>query len=115
MNRQNIRVSVRAVIVRAGMILLVKFNDESGPHYNYPGGGVEQGETLHAALRREVKEETNAVVEVGRMLGVYEYVPEGGSITEGECQGLGIFFECKLVTSAEHLSCRCTQTPMRWL
>lgn len=38
---QNIRVSVRAVIVRDGAILLSEYDDENGLHYNLPGGGVE--------------------------------------------------------------------------
>lgn len=80
---------------------MVKFDDESGPHYNYPGGGVERGETLHAAMIREVKEETGADVEVGRLLGIYEYVPAGMRLVDDEKQALGIFFECELKPQVE--------------
>ena len=38
------RVSGRAVIIKDGCILLNKFN--KGQYFNFPGGGVEEGETL---------------------------------------------------------------------
>lgn len=38
------RVSGRAVIIEDGKILLNKFRN--GLYYNFPGGGVEDGETL---------------------------------------------------------------------
>jgi ADP-ribose pyrophosphatase YjhB (NUDIX family) len=73
MMQPGIRFGVNAAIVRDGAILLVEFNDEqSGLHYNLPGGGVELGETLHEALRRGVREETCAEVEVGPLLLVWE-------------------------------------------
>ena len=36
-----------------------------------PGGQVEEGEDLVAALKREILEETGCRVEVGRLVGVY--------------------------------------------
>ena len=68
MSEQNaIRVSVKAVIVRNEQILLIGYDleDGCGFHYNLPGGGVEIGEGLHEALRREVREEASADIEVG--------------------------------------------------
>jgi ADP-ribose pyrophosphatase YjhB (NUDIX family) len=49
----DIRLNVAAVIARDDKILLVEFNDETGPHYNLPGGGVEFGESVYEALRTE--------------------------------------------------------------
>ena len=69
------RIGVSAVIVRDDAILLVAFDDQLGYHFNLPGGGVELGESLHEALHREVREETNAAVEIGRLLLVGEYMP----------------------------------------
>jgi 8-oxo-dGTP diphosphatase len=39
--------------------------------WNLPGGGMEAGETVDEALRREVWEETGLEVEVEQLLGVY--------------------------------------------
>lgn len=52
----------------AGRVLLVR---EDG-RWLLPGGEVEAGETLEAALAREVREETGIAVEVGALLAVTE-------------------------------------------
>lgn len=36
--------------------------------YDFPGGGIEKGETIHDGLLREVKEETGLSVKVGPLL-----------------------------------------------
>lgn len=50
------RISVDAVIIKNGKILLVKEKDLN--LWEMPGGGIEKGETLEEALKREVHEET---------------------------------------------------------
>jgi 8-oxo-dGTP diphosphatase len=53
-----------------GRYLLIRRGDTGG--WALPGGTLEWGETLRAALDRELYEETGAsVVEVGRIVGVY--------------------------------------------
>ncbi len=49
------RNAVRAIIFKEKKVLLVY--SETTKEYKFPGGGLEQGETRHYALRREVKEE----------------------------------------------------------
>lgn len=57
-----IRIRASAAIVRDGRILLIECDDPTlGLHYNLPGGGVEPGEAMHDAVRREVWEETTAL------------------------------------------------------
>ena len=70
------RVGVNGILVRDGKILVVEINDETGLHYNLPGGGVDEGEELHDALKRELLEEASlASVTVGRLVLVWEYLP----------------------------------------
>ena len=68
------RVAVRALVRRTGQLLLVESSDGD---LALPGGGVEPGESLEEALRREVLEETGAVVrEVTGAFGeVVEHTP----------------------------------------
>ena len=67
MGKQRIRVGVNAAIVRDESILLVEFDDETGRHCSLPEGSVEAGESLHQAVRREVREETGAEVGVSKL------------------------------------------------
>lgn len=90
------RVSVNAVIVVKERLLVVKFHDENGPHYNLPGGGVDPGESLHQALERECREEASVEVDVGHLLGAWEYVPELQNHKYGSTQKLGLVFAAKL-------------------
>lgn len=62
------RLAVYGVVIRGDELLLTGQWDG----YDFPGGGVEQGETLEEALLREVKEETGVVVKKGDMLYMHE-------------------------------------------
>lgn len=72
--KPTIRVAANALIVHDGQVLLVEFDDVNGPHFNFPGGGVEPSETLEEAVRREVLEETCLDVSVERLLLIVESV-----------------------------------------
>src|SRR5438132_2805 len=97
MQTYNMRVSANAVIIKDGAILLVAFHDENtGFHYNLPGGGVEPSETVHEALRRETLEEACAEIEIGRLLLVTEYEPKRNAERYGTIHKLGLFFACTL-------------------
>jgi ADP-ribose pyrophosphatase YjhB (NUDIX family) len=62
------KVRVTGVCIEDGR-LLVLHQDTDGPRrWSLPGGTVEDGETLSAALIREMQEETGAEVEAGRLL-----------------------------------------------
>lgn len=98
----NIRLNVAAVIVREDKILLVEFDDETGLHYNLPGGGVEFGESVYEALRREVLEETHAEIEsIGHMLMAWEYIGTKQDYKYGDAHKVALVFPCTLKADSE--------------
>jgi 8-oxo-dGTP diphosphatase len=98
----NIRLNVAAVIMRDKKILLVEFDDETGLHYNFPGGGVEFGESIYEALHREVLEETNAEVDtIGHMLMIWEYIGTKQAYKYGEGHKVALVFPCTLKEGSE--------------
>lgn len=70
------QLAVSASIFRDGKILLVRrARSPAKGSYSLPGGRVEFGETLHAALHREVDEETALRIEIVDLAGWREVVP----------------------------------------
>jgi 8-oxo-dGTP diphosphatase len=75
------QLAVSAAIFRDGKVLLVRrAKAPANGLYSLPGGRVEFGETLHAALHREVDEETALKIEIAGLAGWREVVPgaDGG-------------------------------------
>jgi mutator protein MutT len=68
-------VGVGAVIVDEGRVVLIKrrFEPLAG-EWSLPGGNLEVGETLEAAVAREMAEETGLVVEVGPVIEVFDRI-----------------------------------------
>jgi ADP-ribose pyrophosphatase YjhB (NUDIX family) len=68
--------AVSAAIFRDGKILLVRrARFPAKGFYSLPGGRVEFGETLHAALHREVGEETALKIEIIDLAAWREVLP----------------------------------------
>jgi 8-oxo-dGTP diphosphatase len=68
-------VGVGAVILKKKSMLLEKRkNDPGRGKWSIPGGVVELGETLHQAVKREVKEETGLTVEVNRLVDAIDSI-----------------------------------------
>jgi len=66
-------VTIRAIIVDQGQLLMVKHQ----PGHNYhalPGGRLEIGESLEHGLTRELLEETNVHAQIGRLLFINEWI-----------------------------------------
>ena len=95
-----IRIRAGALIIEKDQILLAEFEDENGLHYNLPAGGVEEGEGVKEAVRREVLEETGEEVVVGALAFAYEYAPHLNNHIYGETHTLSMFFECNRVTNS---------------
>jgi len=70
------QLAVSAAIFRDGKVLLVRrARSPARGFYSLPGGRVEFGETLHAALHREVDEETALKIEIVDLAGWREVLP----------------------------------------
>lgn len=66
---------VAAVIRRGGRVLIAQRPAEGllGNLWEFPGGKVEQGETLEVALQREIREELAAEIAIEAPFGVYRH------------------------------------------
>ncbi len=73
--KNRVRVRVGGILRQQNQILLVR---QRVPHQESfwlpPGGGVEFGESLEAALKREFEEETGLEVSVGKLIDVTEFI-----------------------------------------
>ena len=65
---------VAAIIINDGKVFATQrgYGDFQGG-WEFPGGKVEEGETLENALIREIKEELDTEIEVGELLDTVEY------------------------------------------
>lgn len=100
-----VRVRVNGILIEQGRMLLVQLQSPTRkrPFWTPPGGGVQFGETLEEALKREFVEETGLHVRVRKLLFVSEYVQPpwhavdhyflvelvGGSLVQGNDPELG--------------------------
>ena len=71
--------AVSAAIVRDGKVLVVRRARNPALNlYTLPGGAVEAGETLHQAVIREVREETQLAIEPVALAGHREVIVRDG-------------------------------------
>lgn len=132
-----IGVGVGALIVDAqGRLFLTKRGSQAQNErglWEFPGGSVEFGETLAAALRREIYEEFGIRIAVGELLDVVDHLlPDEGqhwvsptflcTITDGEpqicepkkCSAIGWFYPQAAPSpltqiSQKNLACYCAK------
>ena len=64
-----------AVVGRNGKVLLAKRPSKGllGGMWEFPGGKIEKDETFEACLRREIREELGAEIQVGLPFGIYQH------------------------------------------
>lgn len=99
-------VATKAFIVHEGRVLLLreagKYQDGTNiGRYDVVGGRLTPGEHFRDSLLREIKEETDLAVTVGRPFFVNEWRPV---VREEEWQIVGIFFRCDTHTAEVKLS-----------
>ena len=97
MSVKPILINVRGAIIQKDQVLLVKMNDESGMYFTFPGATVHNGESLYDALHRGIGVSTGAKVDVGRLLMIWEYIPERENFRFGDRQKLTILFLCRIM------------------
>ncbi|NLB72643.1 MAG: NUDIX domain-containing protein [Firmicutes bacterium] len=93
-----VRVSVKAVIIQDGKLLVTQNADPWGIFYLLPGGGQTPGESLHEALIRECREEIGVDVEIGDLVFVRDYIARNHEFAEIEpdVHQIELMFLCAL-------------------
>lgn len=67
------KIRVTGLLIEGDRILLLNQDTDSGRGWSLPGGKVEEGEQLDAALTREMREETGLEVAVKELVYVCDY------------------------------------------
>jgi 8-oxo-dGTP pyrophosphatase MutT (NUDIX family) len=100
---RSIRNSAKAIIIRDGQLLTVKYADECGEYYALPGGGQLHGETLPDALVRECREELGITVKDFSLRFIREYIgaDQESSWRDADFHQVEFLYECVLEPSQE--------------
>lgn len=88
------RPSVYGIVIEDGKLLVVR---QFKTKFDIPGGGVDLGEDLEAAVVREVKEETGFDVEVVRLVDLRANIFSASHATNNNYHSIMIYYECKKV------------------
>jgi 8-oxo-dGTP diphosphatase len=87
MNSAQFRIGVSGLLFDQSRILLAHRRDIDW--WNLPGGGMELGETVEDAVKREFLEETGLEVEVEQLVGVYSKPQKQEVVLAFLCRKIG--------------------------
>jgi 8-oxo-dGTP diphosphatase len=87
-NSAQFRIGVFALIFDENQRILLAHRRDID-WWNLPGGGMEHGETVEDAVRREVREETGLEVEVKYLVGVYSKPQKQEVVLTFNCRATG--------------------------
>lgn len=95
---ERIRPGSKAIIYQDGKVLVIRERvRRDGIEkiiHDFPGGGIELGETIQQALHREVFEEIGLKVEIVRPVGCWDFVNKN---PEGDVHIVCVGYQCKLI------------------
>jgi 8-oxo-dGTP diphosphatase len=109
-------VAVGAVILDGDRVLLIQRGQEPlKGEWSLPGGVVELGETLQAALAREVREETSLDVVVGSVVEVLDSIRRDAS-GRAEYHYIIIDYICRVRSGTPSvIACGTDAADIRWV
>ena len=84
------RPAAYGVIIHEGNVLL----NTAWDGHDFPGGGIELGESIRDGLLREIKEETGVAVDVGPLLYVGEHFFIANFVADTYIHSLFYYFLC---------------------
>ena len=82
---------VRAIIMDNNKILAIKRIKEDEVYYVFPGGGVEEGEELEEALKRECREELGVEIKI-----IKNFASE--RFNRGNIKQMEYFYICEIIS-----------------
>ena len=95
----NIRLSIKAIIIKNNKILLTYNRYRGEAFYLLPGGGQKHGEPMDEALKRECLEEIGYHVELGQIVFIRDYIGKNHqfAVEDKEIHQVELMFFCKLL------------------
>ncbi|TFE02281.1 NUDIX domain-containing protein [Jeotgalibacillus salarius] len=112
------RHSSKAIIIKENSVLLTTNTDEQGTFYIFPGGGQEDGETMHEACIRECLEEAGLIVKPGELLYVREYIGKNHEFAafDSHVHQIESYFRCEITgENDKQIVLDANQTGIEWL
>ena len=101
------RIGAYALVTRDGSVLLTRMSARTRieGRWTLPGGGVDHGEDLRAAVVREVYEETGLHIEPGRVVDVHSthFVGERHDGQVEDYHGVHVIFEARVRPESEEV------------